>query len=356
MGTLGCGTRQRTMATVLVTGATGFLGRHTVRALQKRGHTVRGLARNPPQDIHKQLGEGFIVLRGDVHEHSEGSALANALEGAEAVFHLAGMVSRRAEDAEALFHSHVHGTRAVLTAAKRAGVKRFILASTSGTIAISDKETIATEEDDAPVRWLSKLPYYRAKWIAEKEALAQNTADFEVISVNPSLLLGPGDAFGSSTDDVRKFLDRSIPALPRGGIAFVDARDAAEALVLAFEKGRGGQRYLVNAANMTMQDFFARLERISGVSAPILRLPKSREAAVLSVRLFSKVVRMIGGDPPVDEESVEMGQLYWYASSEKAERELGWRARDPNETLADTVKDIAPSKFSSLASRTALAR
>lgn len=308
---------------------------------------VRALARNPPKDIGAQLGEGVTVVRGDVHEGGAGSALAKALEGVEAVFHLAGMVSRRPEDAEALFHAHVHGTRAVMTAAKSAGVKRFILASTSGTIAINDAATIATEEDDAPVRWLSKLPYYRAKWIAEKEALAQSKPGFEVISVNPSLLLGPGDAFGSSTDDVRKFLDRSIPAVPRGGIAFVDARDAAEALVLAFEKGRGGQRYLVNAANMSVQDFFSRLERISGVSAPKLLLPKSREAAKLSTRLFSKVVRVIGGDPPVDEESVEMGQLFWYASSEKAERELGWSARDPNETLADTVKDIAPSKFSS---------
>lgn len=334
------------MATVLVTGATGFLGRHTVRALRERGHSVRAMARNPPKDIGAQLGSDVTVVRGDVHESGAGSALAKALEGVEAVFHLAGMVSRRPEDAEALFHAHVHGTRSVLTAAKQAGVKRFILASTSGTIAINDEATIATEEDEAPVRWLSKLPYYRAKWIAEKEALAQSKPGFDVISVNPSLLLGPGDAFGSSTDDVRKFLDRSIPAVPRGGIAFVDARDAAEALVLAFEKGRGGKRYLVNAANMSVQDFFARLERISGVSAPKLLLPKSREVAKLSTRLFSKVVRVIGGDPPVDEESVEMGQLFWYASSEKAERELGWTARDPNETLADTVKDIAPSKFS----------
>lgn len=325
------------MATVLVTGATGFLGRHTVLALDAKGHSVRAMARNPPRDIGALFGDRVTVVRGDVHD---AGALAKALEGVDAVFHLAGMVSRKPEDAEALFRAHVHGTRAVLTAARAAGVKRFILASTSGTVAISDDECIATESDDAPVRWLSKMPYYRAKWLAEKESLAANAPGFDVISVNPSLLLGPGDAFGSSTDDVRKFLDRAIPAVPRGGIAFVDARDAADALVLAYEKGRGGQRYLVNAVNMRVQDFFARLERISGVSAPRLPLPRSREAARLSTQLFSKAVRAIGGDPPVDEESVEMGQLYWYASSEKAERELGWSARDPNDTLADTVRDL----------------
>lgn len=325
------------MATVLVTGATGFLGRHTVLALDAKGHSVRAMARNPPRDIGALFGDRVTVVRGDVHD---AGALAKALEGVDAVFHLAGMVSRKPEDAEALFRAHVHGTRAVLTAARAAGVKRFILASTSGTVAISDDERIATESDDAPVRWLSKMPYYRAKWLAEKESLAANAPGFDVISVNPSLLLGPGDAFGSSTDDVRKFLDRAIPAVPRGGIAFVDARDAADALVLAYEKGRGGQRYLVNAVNMRVQDFFARLERISGVSAPRLPLPRSREAARLSTQLFSKAVRAIGGDPPVDEESVEMGQLYWYASSEKAERELGWSARDPNDTLADTVRDL----------------
>lgn len=328
------------MATLLVTGATGFLGRHTVRALRERGHTVRAMARNPPKDVARTFGEpasdGLVIVRGDVHDER---TLDQAMQGVDGVFHLAGMVSRKPEDAEALFRAHVEGTRSVVAAAKRAKVRRFVLASTSGTIAISREPTIATEKDDPPVEWLSKLPYYRAKWIAEKETLAANAPGFEIVCVNPSLLLGPGDVFGSSTDDVRKFLDRAIPATPRGGLAFVDARDAAEALALAFEKGRPGQRYLVNAANMTVRDFFARLERISGVSAPIVALPKSPLAAKFGAELFSKAVRAIGGDPPVDSVSVEMAQLYWYASSEKAEQELGWTARDPNETLADTVRD-----------------
>jgi dihydroflavonol-4-reductase len=325
------------MATVLVTGATGFLGRHTVRALRARGHAVRAMARNPPRDAQAQLGEGVTISRGDVLDPA---TLTAAMAGVEAVVHLAGMVSRRPEDAEELYRAHVLGTRAVLTAARATGARKVVYASTSGTVGISDEPRVATERDDAPVRWLSRFGYYRAKWLAEKEALAASGPGFEVASVNPSLLLGPGDAYGSSTDDVRKFLDRSIPAAPRGGIAFVDARDAAESVALALDRGRGGERYLINAANMTVRDFFGRLERISGVRGPTLGLPKSRMAALAGNAVFSRAVKAIGGEPPVDAASVEMGQLFWYVSSEKAERELGWSARDPNETLADTVRDL----------------
>jgi dihydroflavonol-4-reductase len=295
------------------------------------------MARNPPRDWVETVGAQAEVRRGDV---LDASALGDAVKGVDAVMHLAGMVSRRPEDAEALYRAHVLGSRAVIAAAKSAGVRKVVYASTSGTVGISDEPRVATEEDDAPVRWISRFPYYRAKWLAEKECLAASAPGFEVTSVNPSLLLGPGDAFGSSTEDVRKFLDRAIPATPHGGVAFVDARDAAEALCLAWEKGRAGERYLVNAVNLSVRDFFAKLARISGVSAPALTLPKSREAARLGTELFTRAVRAIGGDPPVDPQSVEMGQLYWYVSSEKAERALGWSARDPNETLADTVRDL----------------
>jgi dihydroflavonol-4-reductase len=250
------------------------------------------------------------------------------------------MVSRDPKDAEALFRSHVHGTRAVLAAARTNGVKRVLYASTSGTIAIADTDTVATELSPAPVRWIQRFPYYRAKWIAEKEALAANDSTLEVVCVNPSLLLGPGDVLGSSTDDVRRFLDRAIPATPRGGVAFVDARDAAEGAVLAFEKGIAGQRYLLNAANMTVEQFFAKLSRVAAVAAPVVKLPRSVALAKAGNELFSRVVRAVGGEPPVDSASVEMGQLFWYASAERAERELQWTSRDPMQTLSDTVRDM----------------
>jgi dihydroflavonol-4-reductase len=143
---------------------------------------------------------------------------------------------------------------------------------------------------------------------------------------------------------VRRFLERRIPAIPGGGIAFVDVRDAALGMWLAFERGRAGERYLLNAKNMSLAAFFQRLERIAGVKAPALHMPRTRPLAMGMNRLFSQALRAIGGQPPVDEVSVEMAQYFWYCSSSKAERELGWRTRDPGETLRETVADLIARK------------
>jgi dihydroflavonol-4-reductase len=143
---------------------------------------------------------------------------------------------------------------------------------------------------------------------------------------------------------VRRFLERGIPATPAGGIAFVDVRDAAEAMISAYQRGRPGERYLLNAANMTIAAFFQRLERLTGVKAPAFAMPRSRALAIGANRLFSRALRAIGGEPPVDEVSVELAQYFWYASSAKAERELGFAPRDPGETLRDTVDDLVARK------------
>lgn len=276
--------------------------------------------------------------RADVLDRDAIEALAKDCTGA---FHCAGKVSREARDAEELWRSHVLGTRAVLEACRAAGVRRVVVASTSGTVAISeDPSQVANEDSPTPIALIQRFPYYRAKLYAEQEALAHDRDGFEVVCVNPSLLLGPGDTLLSSTRDVRLFLDRAIPAVPSGGLSYVDVRDAANALLLAMEKGRPGQRYLVGASNCTMREFFARLERVSGVAAPRLPMPRSRILARGGTALLGRLVAAVGGELPIDPVSVEMAQLYWYLDPTRAERELGWRARDPIETLADTVKDI----------------
>jgi dihydroflavonol-4-reductase len=122
-------------------------------------------------------------------------------------------------------------------------------------------------------------------------------------------------------------------------------------MILAEQRGRAGERYLLNAANMTLEAFFARLSRVSGVSAPFMKMPKSRAVARGIFDLYDRSLRALGGVPPVDAHSVELGQYFWYCSAEKAERELGFSARDPGETLRDTVRDlverqvIAPAKL-----------
>lgn len=319
----------------LVTGATGFLGTHLVEALAARGHAVVALARNPSR---VKAREGVTPTAGDV---LDAEALRRAAEGCEAVFHCAGVVSRDPDDGELLWRTHVLGTRHAVQAAKAAGARRLVLASTSGTVAISEDATQVSREDDpTPYALIERFPYYRSKLYAEQEALRASGDGLDVVSVNPSLLLGPGDEFGSSTGDVRRFLDRKIPAIPAGGVAYVDARDAAEAMVLAGERGAPGRRYLVNASNCTLREFFDRLARITGIAAPTVRMPPSRTLARVGAKLMEAGAKFAGTTAPVDATSVEMAQLYWYCDSTRAARDLGWAPRDPIATLSDTVDDL----------------
>jgi dihydroflavonol-4-reductase len=315
---------------VWVGGATGFLGSHLVQLLESRGYDVIAVSRSGSADGGVRAVD---VL--------DARAVQESAAGAEVAYLCTGKVTRDKDSSEELYRLHVLGTKSALSALKAAGVRRVVVASTSGTLAVgTDKDRIADEGCRAPLELIAAWPYYRSKLYAEREALEANAPGFEVVVVNPSLLLGPGDVRESSTGDVRRFLSGGIPATPAGGLAFVDVRDAAEGMLLAAEHGRPGERYILNAQNLTVAAFFQRLSRISGVSAPFLKMPASRPLAIGIGKLFTRAVRSIGGEPPVDEASIEMGQYFWYCDSSKAERELGFRPRDPGETLRDTVADL----------------
>ncbi len=318
------------MTTVLVTGATGFLGEHLCRVLVEQGHIVRGLARSRS---HVLADLGVEHVRGDV---LDGPELDRALEGIHAVFHLAGAVSRDPDDAQRMMRLHVDGTRRVLERMHAAGVNRMVLASTSGTIGVSKDEVILDETAPYAEEIVAGWPYYASKIYQERLAFAHGERlGIEVVAVNPSLLLGPGDRRLSSTGDVRKLIKRKVPVVPPGGINFVDARDAALATAAALDKGRTGERYLLGGPNWTMKDFFARVGRVANVAPPRLKLPASWNKWGAS--LVEELYRHRGKEPPVDRISVEMSEHYWWIDSSKAERELGFVARDPQLTLVDTV-------------------
>lgn len=334
------------MSRYLVTGSTGFLGRHLVDALRAHGHEVVAVVRKAPSGVPSGTAP-VAFMTGDVLDKA---SIERAASGCDGVFHCAGKVSRRPEDAEELQRIHVEGTKNVLDACISKNVRRAVIASTSGTVAVSDDpDHIATEEDETPIGILNRWPYYRAKLFAEKAAFDRhgqalpNGESFEVVSVNPTLLLGPGDVNGSSTEDVRLFLERKIPATPPGGISYVDARDAAEGMRLAMEKGVGGRRYLLGACNLTLREFFARLERVSGVRAPLIPMIRARQATEIAragAKMLEALTSRLGVPMPVDPISLDMAHFYWYLDASLAENELGWTPRDPTETLADTVKDL----------------
>ncbi|WP_437957002.1 NAD-dependent epimerase/dehydratase family protein [Sorangium sp. So ce119] len=323
------------MSRYLVTGATGFLGSHLVTALRGAGHDVVALCRSEAPALVEQ---GVALRRGDI---LDAASVRAAAEGCEGLFHCAGRVSRRREDAEALYRTHVEGTKITLDACRDAGVKRAVIASTSGVVAVSrEPSDVRDETAPPPIDVIAGWPYYRSKLYAERAAFDRSGPGFEVVAVNPSILLGPGDVHGASTGDVVSFLERRLPFIPAGGLSFVDARDAAQGMALAMEKGRPGERYLLGAANMSLDVFFHRLSRVSGVPAPALRLPRSIALAKAGAHLIERARKRLPFDLPVDPVSAEMAQHFWYLDSTKARRELGWTPRDPVETLADTVADL----------------
>jgi nucleoside-diphosphate-sugar epimerase len=308
---------------LLVTGATGFLGSTLVPLLRAQGHEVRAMSRS---------GEGEGAVKGDVRD---AQSIRAALDGCEGLYHLAGLVSRDPKDARKMYELHVDGTRNLLRAAREAGVKRVVLASSSGTIGVSKLRRIATEADDYPIETVGGWPYYLSKIYEEKIAIEAARSGLPVVILNPSLLLGPGDARLSSTQDVFRFLMGRIPAMPRGGISFVDVRDAARAFVAALTQGNVGERHLLGAANWEFEEFFGRLGRIAHRPPPPLRLPSALQIA--AAHLVERIARGRGREPDLPAADVEMGACWFFIDSSKSERLLDFRARDPLETLSETV-------------------
>ena len=318
---------------VLVTGATGFLGKAIVPRLVAAGHRVRMLGRSTPGPDLLEQGEFVQADLGDR------GAVKRALAGVDVLYHLAGMVSFDPTEGPAMYRLHVAGTRGLLEEVRaRGGLQRMVLASTSGTTAVSRTERTATEEDLPPVEIVGRWPYYLSKIYEEKLVLEFAGKHFlPVVVLNPSLFLGPGDERLSSTWTVMKFLQRDLPAMPNGGISFVDVRDAADTFVAALDRGELGGKHLMGV-NMSMSEFFGRLQRISGVPAPRLRLPS--KVNVAGAKLLEKLAEARGREPALDAASVDIAEHWFWVDSRKAERELGSAPRDPQETLQDTVLDL----------------
>ncbi len=319
---------------VLVTGGSGFLGRHLVARLLTEGREVRVACRNPDAALSKA---GARCFEASVLDHK---ALAEALKDCTAVFHLAGRVSRDPRDASALRALHVEGTRCLLEQTAQAGIKRVVYLSTSGTIACSrDPLAIASEETPYPWKLCQRWPYYRSKIEAEMYALsAAETLRLDLICLNPSLLLGPGDLRGSSTGDVLQVMQRQLPAIPSGGVNFVDVRDVAAAAQTAETRGRPGARYLLGGVNWSLRAFISRVGALAEVPVPRVAAPNllTRWAA----RGLSGVYGLFGKPPPLDPVSVEMSQVFWYFSSALAQAELDFKPRAPDQTLLETIADL----------------
>lgn len=318
---------------ILITGATGFLGGHLVRELCRLGAPgqIRALVQAAPPAWLTALG--VEIVKGSVTAAAE---MSRAVEGVDRIYHLAGFVSHTPADGHRMYAVHVEGTRVVCEAAVRAKARRVVMASTSGTVAVSRRADEQPDETSpTPMEIVSRWPYYASKVYQEEAARRACGDKIELVMLNPSLLLGPGDDRLSSTRPVLSFLAREIALIPTGGFNFVDARDAAALFPVAMERGTPGERYLVGGHNLTFAEFLGRLERLSKVPGPRLKVPG--KLPLLATRAQAALFRHWGRKPPLEPQSVEMAEYFWYFSSSKAARELGFIPREATETLFDTV-------------------
>ena len=320
-------------ATTLITGGTGFLGAHLVRQLVDAGQKdIRVMATSIPGWL---TGLGVDTFEGSITNPDD---VVRAVEGVTEIYHLAGKVSRDKDDSREMYKLHVEGTRLLCDAAKTAGVKTMVLASSSGTIAVAEKgDVIVDETYNPPLDIIARWPYYASKAYQEMAALERFSGEgLRLVIMNPSLLLGPGDDRLSSTKVVLDFMARKISAVPNGGLNFVDVRDTAQAFRVAMQKGRHGHRYLLGAVNWTFVKFFDRLARLTKVASPRLAFPS--KVAVTGAHVIDSLFRQWNFASPVHADEVEMAEYFWYFKHDKARRELGFSPRDAGDTLNDTVR------------------
>jgi dihydroflavonol-4-reductase len=323
------------MQKILITGSTGFLGKHLVEKLleQEPESELRLLCRGAGPGIDSDRIE---IVKGDVTRRDDVLAAA---AGVEQIYHLAGKVDREPADPWDLFDVHVEGTRNVCEAMREHGVGKAVFVSTSGVSAVgadpADRDESAPDAQDVIFEW----PYYTSKLYAQRLAdWYRRHHKLAIVHINPSLLLGPGDDRRSSVRDVELFLEGEIKLLPVGGLNLVDVRDAADAAIRAMHRGRPGERYLIGGRNMTFHEWIQRASKISGVRAPKLMAPLW--IALLGARVLRRVMPWFGKQFRLDDASIKMSALYWYCDSSKAQRELGFKSRDPDKTLRDTIEDL----------------
>jgi dihydroflavonol-4-reductase len=334
------------MGVTLVTGASGLVGSHVTRLLMQRGDDVRITVRERSRmDNLADLDVEAVPC--DVLDRR---AVRRALRGVERVFHVAGCTSLRAPAAQ-LFRVNVEGTRVVLEEALRAGVERVV--HTSSVAAVGPARRGSTADESQLFRaGRFGLPYVNAKREAESEALRIAAAGLPVVIVNPAHVFGRGDLYRSSTEIVRRFLRREIPAYVDGALNIVDAQDVARGHLLADEHGAVGERYILGNRNFTLDRLFADLGRLSGVAPPAVKLPVP--AALALVRAAAAVP----GQAVLTETEIRAASLWWAFRSTKAKRELGWKPSHHEDTLQSTIdwyREREPERLAEPGSRQPLA-
>jgi dihydroflavonol-4-reductase len=316
----------------LVSGATGFVGAAVARALLREGWTVRVLVREGAD--RSNLKE--LALEIAVGDLTDQASLTRAMQGCGALFHVAADYRLGARDPSRLYLTNVEGTRNILQAARQAGVEKTVYTSSVATMGIPPDGSPGDEQ--TPVGLAAMIGHYkRSKFLAEQAALEAAHAGLPVVIVNPSTPVGPGDVKPTPTGQV--VLDAAsgrMPAYVDTGLNIVHVDDVAAGHLLAYHRGRAGERYILGGEDMTLKDILGHIARLTGRKPPSIRLPY---AAVLPIAYLAEAMAKVSGrSGRVTLEGVRMSRKRMFFSSAKAIRELGYSWRPPLQAFDDAVR------------------
>ncbi|MGK7875510.1 MAG: hopanoid-associated sugar epimerase [Xenococcaceae cyanobacterium] len=311
-----------------VTGGTGFIGANLVRLLLQEGYSVRALVR-PTSPLDNLQGLDVEIVKGDLNDPD----LYRQMRGCQVVFHVAAHYSLWQADREALYQSNVLGTRNVLAAACQTGIERTVYTSSVAAIGVGKSGEVVDETHQSPVDKLVGH-YKKSKFFAEVEATQAAQSGQDVVIVNPSTPIGPWDIKPTPTGDIiLRFLRRQMPFYLDTGLNFIDVQDVVRGHLLALEKGRTGDRYILGHQNLTLKVLLDQLAQITGLSAPQKTVPIWLPLSVAWID--ERLLAPLGKSPSVPLDGVRMSKQPMYYDASKAVRELGL----PQSSLTTALKD-----------------
>jgi dihydroflavonol-4-reductase len=305
---------------IFLTGATGFVGHHVAKALDAEGAQLRLLVRKTSNLANLEGVAGDTVV-GDL---AEPDSLKPALAGVDAVVHVAADYRLWIPDPAAMYKANVDGTRELLRLAREAGVPRVVYTSSVATMQFSTNGIVSNE--DTPVSIADMVGHYkRSKFMAEQEAISAAQNGQQVMILNPTSPIGSNDAKPTPTGRIfLDFLNGKFPAYMDTGLNLVDVSEVARAHVLALTKGKPGRRYILGGENLTLKQILDKMSAITGIPSPTIKIPF---AAAATYAFFEEIItgRIRGKEPRATLEEVRMGRKKMYASSARAQQELGFR-------------------------------
>lgn len=315
-----------------VTGASGFLGSHVAKVLCEQGASLRLLVR-ASSNLKNLQGLNADTVTGDLRDPA---SLEKALAGCDTVFHVAADYRLWVRDPQQMYRANVEGTRALLEAARKNAVQRIVYTSSVATIGFTSNGH--TADEDSPVSLADMIGHYkRSKFMAEQIALEAGRSGMHVVTVNPTTPVGEQDVKPTPTGRiVLDFLKRKFPAYVETGLNLVDVRECARGHVAALERGKSGERYILGGENLTLKQILDKLAAITRLPSPKVKLPY---IFAFATGIIDETItgRMLNKEPRATVDAVRMGKKMMFATSAKAERELGWKIVPVDDALRRAV-------------------